>query len=1017
MKWLVIGICVLFVSGTFSEVTYSAVTMDDNSRNGPDGNGPDIVAQSLDPNGTEVFSLSTTEDITVLSNGDADVTISTIVPSSPLADLYRDALGAPSNASIGKTMPIPEEKTLYGTLNISNEVGVGEANVTKMDIPVREQFYGSMAQDQLFLLGFPVTFVDSQMMPRGTNNEMRFSLDAYIEGFAEEEFVRNMETEPGRTWEIYVGPVDENSTSVAMGYLLTQMRFMQGYLASMAGDQAYYYEWDIAIELPAGATILNEEALSALGWQLYFGEDTYIEALVSVEEEAVSLQQLIVVGESDFLITSEQLFEALSAFRVFKIEYQMNSEKEGIYPQDPFLDVEQASSARETDWEFPWSHTISPGELSLNLGPAKITITPSLTVSGYIGWDFYWFWLQYFEAWMKFEPSITVKMEASVSASYSNTWEKQLLNWNLARFSFTIGFVPVWADLDFSATLKLQFSAEGKITFEAMTFASVWFKCGVRWTKDYGWENIDETGVNPCTLDGPHISAEASATLRPSFPLRLKLMFYSLAGPYVEFEPYGLGTVTFRLPPNPSSWKVRIGAAINAGVTFAGFLKKLLGLEDYGFEIYDWLWKEWSDEIVPPPPQIPPTPANLTIKRVNPECGTVTHDRPRLTNIVVANVTAHPKNPMEDCKFARWILDGVEHNKNPTMKVELDGKDRELIAEFRPSLDISVNNENAGYTEPYMGKNWSTAINQKKSVLAKTRGDSKFLHWNLDGVKVSTSNPYDVTMDQHHDLEAVFEYVPTYDIGVINATCRLTMATVSSFLQETKPKKNKPTLEIYQGANVLVSVDYWYGNFGTEDEEFKATVLFNKIPMNEANGSISIGQKNLKRTPSPEVNTKSLNPGTYNVTVDLALTMHNHIDKNLTNNTHWAGTVVIKGKSKINLTLLHPLDRYVYLFGFPFMPFPPDYHPEVHVTIQLGPALLTATAESEAGIEKVGFSIDGGTAHWDYIPPYIYFWLPPFGIGLHTVEVIAYDNTGSSATKAQDVITVWFLPGGEYGPG
>jgi len=524
------------------------------------------------------------------------------------------------------------------------------------------------------------------------------------------------------------------------------MRFMQGYLASMAGDQAYYYKWNITVELPAGATILNGENLSALGWQLYFGEDTYIEALVSVEEETVSLQQLIVVGESDFLITPEQLFDALSAFRVFKIEYQIHSEKEWIYPQNPFFDIGQAGNARETDWEFPWSHTISPGELSLNLGPAKITITPSLTVSGYIGWDFY-----------KFEPSITVKMEASASASYSNTWEKQLLNWNLARFSFTIGFVPVWANLDFSATLKLQFSAEGKITFEATTFASVWFKCGVRWTEDYGWENIDETGVNPCTLDGPHISAEASATLRPSFPLRLKLMFYSLAGPYVEFEPYGLGTVTFRSPPDPSSWKVRIGAAINAGVTFAGFLKTLLDLEDYDFEIYDWLWKEWSDEITPPPPPIPSIPANLTIEVVNSKCGTVTHDRPRLTSIVVANVTAHPK---EGCRFDRWILDGVEqNNKNPTMKVDLDGKNRELIAVFRPILDISVNNEKAGYTEPHMGKNWSTPINQKKSVLAKTEGDSKFLHWNLDGKDVGTSNPYNVIMDQHHDLEAVFKYV------------------------------------------------------------------------------------------------------------------------------------------------------------------------------------------------------------------------------------------------------------------
>lgn len=118
----------------------------------------------------------------------------------------------------------------------------------------------------------------------------------------------------------------------------------------------------------------------------------------------------------------------------------------------------------------------------------------------------------------------------------------------------------------------------------------------------------------------------------------------------------------------------------------------------------------------------------------------------------------------------------------------------------------------------------------------------------------------------------------------------------------------------------------------------------------------------------------------------------------------------------ISLALLHPMDRYVYLFGMPFMPFPPDYHPEIHVAVLLGPIILRATAESEVGIEKVGFSIDGGTTHWKYRPPYMYFWVPPFGIGLHAIEVIAYNNAGLSTADSRDVITVWFLPGGEYGP-
>jgi len=122
--------------------------------------------------------------------------------------------------------------------------------------------------------------------------------------------------------------------------------------------------------------------------------------------------------------------------------------------------------------------------------------------------------------------------------------------------------------------------------------------------------------------------------------------------------------------------------------------------------------------------------------------------------------------------------------------------------------------------------------------------------------------------------------------------------------------------------------------------------------------------------------------------------------------------------SSVELSILCPVERMVYLTIFPLMPFPSDYYPEIHISVLLGPILVRAEVESElADIGRVGFCVDGGTIHWDNRPPYIYFWWPPFGVGLHTIQAVGCDEAGFICTKSVEVVSVWFLPGGEYGPG
>jgi len=113
--------------------------------------------------------------------------------------------------------------------------------------------------------------------------------------------------------------------------------------------------------------------------------------------------------------------------------------------------------------------------------------------------------------------------------------------------------------------------------------------------------------------------------------------------------------------------------------------------------------------------------------------------------------------------------------------------------------------------------------------------------------------------------------------------------------------------------------------------------------------------------------------------------------------------------SSINLNIIYPLDRYVYVFGLPFMPFPSDYMPDMHFILAVGPISFRAIAESPNGIEKVGFYIDNGVIHWDTRPPYTYFYMPSFGPGWHTLHVVAYDGTGLTATQSMQISSIGFF--------
>jgi hypothetical protein len=289
----------------------------------------------------------------------------------------------------------------------------------------------------------------------------------------------------------------------------------------------------------------------------------------------------MVVTEENITASEEYLVHAFSEYKVFKIDYSLDGYAfAGASSGRPSGDVGTKA------WEHSWTYTIASGSYSKkwSLGGLKATVSvnPKITAEWYVGWHFRSWQLQWFRTWMSITPSVTAYASVEATVTCSKTWSTTLLTW-CHRFSFWVGSVPVWANLQLTVRGQIKAIAFGKVACTASITASAWFKAGVEWIRGTGWHEIEEHGTG-ASVSGPSITGEAGITVTPSATCRLAFKFYDVAGPYVECEPYA--PITVKIVPR--TWSLSLKLKVIAGVAFAGWLEKALNLTSYSKQLGDW---------------------------------------------------------------------------------------------------------------------------------------------------------------------------------------------------------------------------------------------------------------------------------------------------------------------------------------------------------------------------------------------------------------------------------------------
>jgi len=150
---------------------------------------------------------------------------------------------------------------------------------------------------------------------------------------------------------------------------------------------------------------------------------------------------------------------------------------------------------------------------------------------------------------------------------------------------------------------------------------------------------------------------------------------------------------------------------------------------------------------------IPSTTGGTT----NPTAGTYSY-----TSGATVSVQATPD---ANYLFAYWELDGSNVGSANPINVLMDS-DHTLRAVFTPiTYTLTVSPATGGSTNPGAGT-YSYNSGSSVSVQAIASTNYIFDHWELDGVNVGSSNPYNLLMDGPHTLRAVFRYQPTGVGGV-----------------------------------------------------------------------------------------------------------------------------------------------------------------------------------------------------------------------------------------------------------
>jgi hypothetical protein len=402
--------------------------------------------------------------------------------------------------------------------------------------------------------------------------------------------------------------------------VMDPMIFESAFLGSLKSDADIVSTDTTRIELPAGASLVNEKALNGKSWRVDFGGGSLMEASLQVDAKgpAVILTEKIRVakGAPQNLLAKDNtaLFDTLREYAAFIVEYKTKSAPAPA----PEPEVEEAPSAA-LDFSGSWSHTISETFSHDFTYQQVVTFKPSVTVSFTLGaelkWEWRWYWsgwhlhcaLDYFQTKLTLAPAVGAGLDITAGAAITKDWEKDVVT-KSKSVSFTVACVPVLIVLEANLKLKAACGIQGAITVGVG--GKVTLNTTLTCKYQNGWQQIAPTvTVTPQFTGSAHASVGITSTAKAEAPFTVSAYLYYVAGPFARITPYIETTSQYMAQTGGQTgihFNIHGGFTVSGGAKVAGWLKSLLGnLGEFSRDFYTkdvTIYDGWANE--PNPPRI-----------------------------------------------------------------------------------------------------------------------------------------------------------------------------------------------------------------------------------------------------------------------------------------------------------------------------------------------------------------------------------------------------------------------------
>ncbi len=491
--------------------------------------------------------------------------------------------GVHNGSQTSTVAEVTAEETTYAQLDFG---GTERPPLPTPYVPIKEDFEQAISDEQFTLLGFDMNVTESKVTPWAAGNSVNISLTAYAPQIAE--FIS--------FWRIPVGPRDETALNNSVNFLYWKVQFLQKMLRKLAGDQVYEGSWMIEFTLPPSVSILNAGELLGLNWTIDFGGGTFMEANVTLDttslDPKIYVSETMVVTERNITISEGNFTDAVTQYRVFNIDYiQTTGANNSAVTRSETPRINLRYSKFEKTFRFTLPIPEYRKTWERGSATATVYVRPQLSIEWRVTGRFDW-WLRClkrFGTWIRVDASIRARGWAYAEDSADKTFGPTTFgSLTLTRWSFAIGPVPVWATLRLSSHGKIRVETSGTAHIQLDGRADGWFRTGVHYHRGSGFDTTWNRGFHAHVRSPPFAMFSGDLTVTPSGSVRLSLLFYDIAGPFVEGEAYIPLTLSYP-PAAIESFKLKF--RVNYGLTFADWLKSLVGLKDWTGEMGHWtIW-------------------------------------------------------------------------------------------------------------------------------------------------------------------------------------------------------------------------------------------------------------------------------------------------------------------------------------------------------------------------------------------------------------------------------------------